>query len=60
MIAPAVFFAFFLLVVAEAAYLYTEARRVRAVRERAFWSNLRADALHDYGRLFDWEREGDL
>lgn len=59
MIAPAILIAFFVGIALEALFLAVTDHRARAI-EQAFWSDLRADALHDYGRLFDWEREGDL
>lgn len=59
MIVPAVVLAFFVGIALEALYLAVSDHRARA-EEAAFWSELRADALHNYGLLFDWEREPDL
>lgn len=57
MIAPAVLVAFFLGLIAETIFVIVTDRRAIA-REQAWWDELRADALHGYGRLFDWEQEG--
>lgn len=54
MIAPAVFAAFMVGLIAEAlAMAWFDRRAVR--RETAFWEELRLTAMTGYGRVFDWE-----
>lgn len=56
MIAPAVFFAFFIGLLVEATVMFWLDRRAIR-REAEFWEELRFEALDGYSRAFDWERD---
>lgn len=56
MIGPVVLAAFFASLVVETIVVVILDRRALA-REAAWWAELRADALNDYGRVFDWETD---
>jgi hypothetical protein len=56
MIAPAVFAAFFVGLIAEALTMaWLDRRAVR--REALFWEELRLQALDGYGHVFDWAED---
>lgn len=58
MIPAGVFIAFFVGLIVEAAAFAWSDRRALA-REAAWWEELRAQAVADYERVFDWEELGD-
>lgn len=58
MITAGVFIAFVIGLIVETAFIWWSDQRALA-REAAWWEELRAQAVADYGRVFDWEELGD-